>query len=85
MPASGPRERHQIGIDEIVRAAEAVNDRDRAAVSSAAVSSAIAEAERAFSEALSRISVDELARDAEASAHSVQTSVQKPARDEPRP
>jgi DNA-binding IscR family transcriptional regulator len=66
-----------------------VNGPDKAAISSApiadVVSSAIAEAERAFSEALSQINVEELARRAEASAHSVQTSVQETERDEPRP
>ena len=64
------RERGRIGIDEIVRAAAAVRDDDGAIVSpliAGVVSPADAEAERAFSGALSRINVDDLARRAEAS------------------
>jgi Rrf2 family iron-sulfur cluster assembly transcriptional regulator len=83
------RERHRIGIDEIVRAAGTVNDRDKAAVSSTPIaevlSSAIAEAERVFSEALSQINVNDLACRAETSAHSVHRSVQETERAEPRP
>jgi Rrf2 family protein len=83
------RERHRISIDEIVRAAATVNDRDKAAVSLApiadVVSSAIAEAERVFSGALSQINVDDLARRAEASAYSVQTPVQETERADPTP
>jgi len=60
------RERGRIGIDEIVRAAATVRDRDEDAIASPliaeVVSPAVAEAERAFSGALSRINVDDLAR-----------------------
>lgn len=83
------RERHRIGIDEIVHAAATVNDRDKAAISSApiveVVSSAIAGAERAFSEALSQINVDDFVCRAEANAHSMHTSGQEAERAEPRP
>jgi Rrf2 family iron-sulfur cluster assembly transcriptional regulator len=63
------RERGHIGIDEIVRAAAAVRDDDAIASPLIAdvVSPAVAEAERAFSGALSRINVDDLARRVEAS------------------
>ena len=64
------RERVHIGIDEIVRAAAAVRDDDGATASpliADVVSPAVAEAERAFSGALSRINVDDLARRVEAS------------------
>jgi Rrf2 family protein len=68
------RERGRINIDEIVRAAATVRDRDDAVIASAliadVVSPAVAEAERAFSGALSRINVDDLARRAEAAARS---------------
>ena len=81
------RERHRIGIDAIIRAAATVNDRDKADVSSTpiadVVSSAIAKAERVFSEALSQINVDDLACRAEARTHSVHPS--ETARAEPRP
>ena len=64
------RERGDIGIDEIVRAAASVRD-DDSEISSPliadVVSPAVAEAERAFSGALSRINVDDLARRVEAS------------------
>jgi Rrf2 family transcriptional regulator, iron-sulfur cluster assembly transcription factor len=64
------RDRGRIGIDEIVRAAATVRDRDEDAVASPlitdVVSPAVAEAERAFSGALSRINVDDLARRVEA-------------------
>jgi Rrf2 family transcriptional regulator, iron-sulfur cluster assembly transcription factor len=64
------RERDRIGIDEIVRAAATVRDEDDDAVASPliaeVVSPAVAEAERAFSGALSRINVDDLARRVEA-------------------
>ena len=64
------RERGHIGIDEIVRTAATVRDRDEDAVASPliaeVVSPAVAEAERAFSGALSRINVDDLARRVEA-------------------
>ena len=60
------RERDRIGIDEIVRVAATVRDHDDDAVDSPlvadVVSPAIAEAERAFAGALSRINVDDLAR-----------------------
>lgn len=60
------RERDRIGIDEIVRAAATVRDEDDDVVASPLiadiVSPAVAEAERAFSGALSRINVDDLAR-----------------------
>jgi Rrf2 family transcriptional regulator, iron-sulfur cluster assembly transcription factor len=63
------RERRRINIDDIVRAAATVRDRDEAPLASAliagVVSPAVAEAERAFSGALARISVDDLARRAE--------------------
>ena len=65
------RERGSIGIDEIVRAAATVRDHDEDAITSPlivdVVSPAVAEAERAFSGALSRINVDDLARRVEAS------------------
>jgi Rrf2 family protein len=64
------RERGHIGIDEIVRAAATVRD-EEGAISSPliadVVSPAVAEAERAFAGALSRINVDDLARRVEAS------------------
>jgi len=65
------REPGQIGIDEIVRAAATVRDHDdEDAIASPliaeVVSPAVAEAERAFSGALSRINVDDLARRVEA-------------------
>jgi Rrf2 family transcriptional regulator, iron-sulfur cluster assembly transcription factor len=60
------RERDHIGIDEIVRAAATVRDEDDEVVASPliadVVSPAVAEAERAFSRALSRINVEDLAR-----------------------
>jgi Rrf2 family transcriptional regulator, iron-sulfur cluster assembly transcription factor len=60
------RERDHIGIDEIVRAAATVRDEDDEVVASPliadVVSPAVAEAERAFSGALSRINVEDLAR-----------------------
>jgi Rrf2 family transcriptional regulator, iron-sulfur cluster assembly transcription factor len=63
------RERGRIAIDEIVRAAATVRDDDAIASPLIAdvVSPAVAEAERAFSGALSRINVDDLARRVEAS------------------
>jgi Rrf2 family protein len=64
------RERGRIGIDEIVRAAATVRDEEGAIASpliADVVSPAVAEAERAFSGALSRINVDDLARRVEAS------------------
>jgi Rrf2 family protein len=64
------RERRRIAIDEIVRAAATVRDQDEAVASpliTDVVSPAVAEAERAFSGALSRINVDDLARRVEAS------------------
>lgn len=65
------REGGRIGIDEIVRAAANVRERDADAALSPliadVVSPAVAEAERAFSGALSRINVDDLARRVEAS------------------
>jgi len=68
------RDRGRIGIDEIVRAAATVRDQDEAAIASPliadVVSPAVAEAERAFSGALSRINVDDLARRVEASGRS---------------
>jgi Rrf2 family transcriptional regulator, iron-sulfur cluster assembly transcription factor len=67
------RERDHIGIDEIVRAAATVRDDEDAIASpliADVVSPAVAEAERAFSGALSRINVDDLARRVEASARS---------------
>jgi len=60
------RERGSIGVDEIVRAAATVRDHDADAMASPliadVVSPAVAEAERAFSGALSRVNVDDLAR-----------------------
>jgi Rrf2 family iron-sulfur cluster assembly transcriptional regulator len=64
------RERGRIGIDEIVRAAATVRDEEGGIASpliADVVSPAVAEAERAFSGALSRINVDDLARRVEAS------------------
>jgi Rrf2 family iron-sulfur cluster assembly transcriptional regulator len=64
------RERGSIGIDEIVRAAANVRDEDDEAIASPliadVVSPAVAEAERAFSGALARMNVDDLARQVEA-------------------
>jgi Rrf2 family transcriptional regulator, iron-sulfur cluster assembly transcription factor len=64
------RERDSIGIDEIVRAAATVRDEDEEAIASPliadVVSPAVAEAELAFSGALARINVDDLARQVEA-------------------
>jgi Rrf2 family protein len=68
------RERRRISIDDIVRAAANVRERDEALIASAlitlVVSPAVVEAERAFSGALSRINVDDLAQRAEAAARS---------------
>ena len=64
------RERDHVGIDEIVRAAASVRDDDgdiSSPLIADVVSPAVAEAERAFSGALSRINVDDLARRVEAS------------------
>ena len=64
------RERDHIGIDEIVRAAANVREDEDATGSpliADVVSPAVAEAERAFAGALSRINVDDLARRVEAS------------------
>ena len=65
------RERDHIGLDEIVRSAASVGEREEGALTSSliveVVSPAVAEAERAFSGALSRINVDDLARRVEAS------------------
>jgi Rrf2 family protein len=64
------RDRDSIGIDEIVRAAATVRDDDEEAIASPliadVVSPAVAEAERAFSGALARMNVDDLARQVEA-------------------
>jgi Rrf2 family transcriptional regulator, iron-sulfur cluster assembly transcription factor len=68
------RERRRIAIDEIVRAAANVRDREDIIASpliSDVVSPAVAEAERAFSGALSRINVDDLARRVEATGRNV--------------
>jgi Rrf2 family transcriptional regulator, iron-sulfur cluster assembly transcription factor len=66
------REQGQIGIDEIVRTAAHLGDRDEDALASSmiaeVVAPAVGEAERAFSGALSRINVDDLARRVEAGA-----------------
>jgi Rrf2 family protein len=66
------RERGAISIDDVVRAAATVRDRDGPALASeliaTVVSPAVAEAERAFAGALARINVDDLARRAEAVA-----------------
>jgi Rrf2 family protein len=68
------RERRRISIDDIVRAAATVRDRDEATLTSAlitdVVSPTVAQAERAFAGALARINVDDLARRAEAVARS---------------
>ena len=65
------REGGHIAIDEIVRAAAMVRDRDEDTAASPLIADvvlpAVAEAERAFSGALSRINVDDLARRVEAS------------------
>jgi len=65
------RERKRISAEEIVRAANRTDDQDdeifpSSALVSGAVRPALAEAERAFSAALARISIDEIARRAEA-------------------
>jgi Rrf2 family iron-sulfur cluster assembly transcriptional regulator len=64
------RDRDSIGIDEIVRAAATVRDDDEGTIASPliadVVSPAVAEAERAFSGALARMNVDDLARQVEA-------------------
>jgi len=66
------RERGDIGIDEIVRAAASAGERDEGPLVSPliidVVSPAVAEAERAFSGALARINVDDLARRVETSS-----------------
>ena len=66
------RERRRISIEDIVRAAANVRDREDVLAASALIASvvlpAVVEAERAFSGALSRINVDDLARRAEAAA-----------------
>jgi Rrf2 family protein len=64
------RERRRITADEILRAAGTIEDTDTGKHSASAlltsvVIPAMAQAERAFSSALSRISLDELARRAE--------------------
>jgi Rrf2 family iron-sulfur cluster assembly transcriptional regulator len=68
------REQRRISIDDIVRAAATVRDRDEAALASALIADvvfpAVAQAERAFAGALARINVDDLARRAEAVARS---------------
>jgi len=65
------RERSRIGIDEIVRAAATAEDRDQGGLASPliaeVISPAVAQAERAFSGALARMNVDDLARRVEAS------------------
>jgi Rrf2 family protein len=65
------RERDHIGIDEIVRSAAGVGEREDGVLTSSliieVISPAVAEAERAFSGALGRINVDDLARRVEAS------------------
>jgi Rrf2 family iron-sulfur cluster assembly transcriptional regulator len=66
------RERRQITVDDIIGAAAHARDRDEPHLGSAliagVVSPAVSEAERAFSGALARINVDDLARRAEAMA-----------------
>lgn len=66
------RERRRISIEDIVRAAANVRDREDVLAASALIASvvlpAVVEAEQAFSGALSRINVDDLARRAEAAA-----------------
>jgi Rrf2 family transcriptional regulator, iron-sulfur cluster assembly transcription factor len=66
------RERRRISVEDVVRAAANVRDRDDVLAASALTASvvlpAVVEAERAFSGALSRINVDDLARRAEAVA-----------------
>ena len=68
------RERRRISIDDIVRAAATVREREDVLAVSTLMASvvlpAVVEAERAFSGALSRINVDDLARRAEAVARS---------------
>jgi len=63
------RERRRITADEILRAAGTIDSRETAHSSSALLNSvvipAVAQAERAFAMALSRINLDELARRAE--------------------
>ena len=64
------RERRRIGLDDILRAAANAHDREDMAVASPLIAEivapAVAEAEQAFSTALSRINVDDLAQRAEA-------------------
>jgi Rrf2 family protein len=66
------RERRRISIEDIVHAAANVRDREDVLAVSTLMASvvlpAVVEAERAFSGALSRINVDDLARRAEAAA-----------------
>ena len=66
------RERRRISIEDIVRAAANVRDREDVLAASTLMASvvlpAVVEAEQAFSGALSRINVDDLARRAEATA-----------------
>ena len=65
------RERRRISVDEILRAAGTIEDANGLAAAGSAllihvVIPAVGQAERAFSAALSRISLDELVRKAEA-------------------
>jgi Rrf2 family iron-sulfur cluster assembly transcriptional regulator len=63
------REQRRIGLDDILRAAANIRDREEMAIASPLIAEivapAVAEAEQAFSNALSRINVDDLARRAE--------------------
>jgi Rrf2 family protein len=66
------RERKRITAEDIVRSANRADDHDDGALPATAmitdvVRPALAEAERAFSTALARISIEEIARQAEAS------------------
>jgi Rrf2 family iron-sulfur cluster assembly transcriptional regulator len=75
------RERRRISAEEVVRAAEQAEDETAQMPASplvaAVVAPAVAEAERAFSAALARISIEDLARRAEAdgAVQNTETSV----------
>jgi Rrf2 family protein len=73
------RDRQRITADEILRAAGTIEDTEGPTVASSAlvnevVLPAVSQAEKAFSAALSRISIKELAQRAEAAQHATETT-----------
>ncbi len=71
------REQHRISVEDILRAAGTVEDSDHEPVSGSlllgqVVMPALAQAEQAFSAALSRISVEDLTRSAQAGRRAAQ-------------